>query len=63
MVREIVWKLVISKKVHVPLWAITAVEIPTFMPTLEGAALKDTPGCTALNDVLEGAALNGDGCP
>jgi len=54
MVREIVWKLVISKKVHVPLWAITAVEIPTFMPTLEGAAL---------NDVLEGAALNGDGCP
>jgi hypothetical protein len=33
------------------------------MPTLEGAALKETPGCTALNDMLEGALLNGDGCP
>jgi len=39
------------------------VGIPTFMPTLEGAALKETPGCTALNGTLEETALNGDGCP
>jgi hypothetical protein len=52
-----------KKNIHVPLWAITAVGIPTFMPTLEGAAVKETPGCTALYNTLEGAALNGDGCP
>jgi len=39
------------------------VGIPAFMPTLEGATLKERPGCTALNNTLEGAALNGDGCP
>jgi len=33
------------------------------MPTLEGAALKETPGCTAWNNMLEGAASNGDDCP
>jgi len=37
--------------------------IPTFMATLEGARLKDTPGSTGLKDALEGVALNGDGCP
>jgi hypothetical protein len=46
------------KNIHIPLWAVTAVGVPTFMPTLEGSALKETPGCTALNDTLEGGALN-----
>jgi hypothetical protein len=31
------------KNIHIPLWAVTSVGIPTFMPTLEGAALKETP--------------------
>jgi hypothetical protein len=46
------------KNIHVPLGAITAVGVPTFMPTLEGATLKEIPGCTALNDTLEGGVLN-----
>jgi hypothetical protein len=46
------------KNIHIPLGAGTAAGVPTFMPTLEGAALKEIPGCTALNDTLEGVALN-----
>jgi hypothetical protein len=46
------------KNIHIPLGAGTAVGVPTFMPSLEGAALKEIPGCTALNDTLEGVALN-----
>jgi len=44
--------------IHIPLGTETAAGVPTFMPTLEGAALKEIPGCTALNDTLEGVALN-----
>jgi hypothetical protein len=46
------------KNIHKPLGAGTVVGVPTFMPTLEGAALKEIPGCTALSDTLEGRALN-----
>jgi len=46
------------KNIHIPLGAGTVARVPTFMPTLEGAALNKIPGCTALNDTLEGLALN-----
>jgi hypothetical protein len=46
------------KNIHIPLFVVTAAGVPTFMPTLKGAALKEIPGCTALNNTLEGGALN-----
>jgi hypothetical protein len=42
------------KNIHIPLGAGSAVGVPTFMPILEGAALKEIPGCTALNEHWRG---------
>jgi hypothetical protein len=45
------------KNIHIPLGAGTAAGVPTFMPTLEGAALKEIPGYTALNDTFGGGGI------